>query len=144
MSHFIFHLRQVFPSDDEDESRMTPLEFAPPSRRSSSKIIGNIGAPLHNMFREEMGNIQADSTRVFTNNPLAISIPKPRQPVCHDDDSDDESVETVETKLDLFFDDEDYGKKVLRFMKRGDTIDDTMGDFEEKVQLVTHPEGNGR
>lgn len=62
----------------------------------------------------------------------------------HDDDSDDESVETVETKLDLFFDDEDYGKKVLRFMKRGDTIDDTMGDFEEKVQLVTHPEGNGR
>lgn len=52
-----------------------------------------------------------------------------------DEDSDDD--EPIDAKLGEFFEDEEYAKGVLRYMKRGNTLDDTTAE-PEKIPLVLH------
>lgn len=77
-SHFVFHLRQVFPTDaQENEMLLAQPGSGAPSRQASSRLMGNIGAPLHNMFREELGGISVNSEPIFSDNPLEHSLAGP-------------------------------------------------------------------
>ncbi|KAI0074092.1 hypothetical protein K474DRAFT_1774255 [Panus rudis PR-1116 ss-1] len=94
-SHFFFHLRQVHLSatpslktitmsappghPHRQNSSSSVLQFAHSSSASSS-IIGNLGAPLHNMLAEGFDEIQNDNEREevqVLDNPLAAALVTP-------------------------------------------------------------------
>lgn len=101
-SHMAFHLRQVYP----DPKNTTQSSIRSLSLRFNTSVVGNAGAPLHNMLSDSFDEIEAESNNIqFSNDPLAVVI-HPRGNVGPSNDlfPDEESEHEAEGLLE-------YGKE---------------------------------
>ncbi|CAL1699118.1 unnamed protein product [Somion occarium] len=71
-SNIFFHLRQVYP---ESEVSQSTSSFTVSNLRFASNIIGNMGAPLHNIFTDSHEEIEAEADNIqFATDPLATCL----------------------------------------------------------------------
>ncbi|CAL1699206.1 unnamed protein product [Somion occarium] len=75
LSHMFFHLRQVHLSS---HSSVNSSSFAASNLHFASMVVGNLGAPLHNIFTESHEEIEAERDQIsVSSNPLATALPLP-------------------------------------------------------------------
>ena len=69
-SHFFFHLRQVYPEPRESES-----SFMKSTLRFATSMVGNIGAPVHNVLSGSFDFVDAEADDIkFSDDPLSTIL----------------------------------------------------------------------
>ena len=170
LCHFLYHLRQVhlyrtsIPSSAS--FRHSPLQFV---NSITSSMVGNLGAPLDLDRRFDESPWESYRSRTSSRHPLSDGLPIPSSPTFEDEkllmhlpNLPDKYVvynalnaaallnvfESIlissPVKIDEYFEDLEYAKKILAMVRRGDTSDevDIVDDEElEYMSLMGNVEG---